>query len=58
MLGMLVEQDEALVIVREGPLMHGLTDKELKLLKQRKTKLYEISKDLGKIARHLHKTSV
>lgn len=34
-----------------------LTDKEDKLLRQRAKKLYDISRDLSKISRHLWKTS-
>lgn len=57
LLGCLLDEDEASVVVREGPLMRCLSEKEVRLMDQRRKKLWELAQDLKTIANHLRKTS-
>lgn len=53
----LLDETEGSVTTREGPFKGTLTEKELRVIDQRKSKIFDLTQDLRKVARHLWKTS-
>lgn len=57
LIGSLLDENEAVVVVREGPLKHALTEQEVRILDVRRKRLYALAQEIRKVARHLWRTS-